>query len=136
VLSSSTISQRPLVVWTAAISGWPRSRAMIRSERFAFHTDHRDGADASGFRIRADAHRETLDRSSLGQPVDPVLHRTARDAERFCQRGDGQPRILAQQGDELSVFVVHGHPLIAVSLIVSHIMTDNLSLSSILLAIC
>jgi hypothetical protein len=57
--------------------------------------------------FRFQAHSKTVNHAVGGQPVDAILHRTARDFEEMGQGCRRHPGVFAKKRDEPSISVVH-----------------------------
>ena len=97
VLSSTTRSHRPFVVWMAETSGKAPQCLQDLLRALAFDLDHHNGADGRRLGIGPQFDRESGDGAILDEPVDPVLHRGSREPEDRRQRGNREPRIITQK---------------------------------------
>ena len=93
-------------------------RADHRIGAIAFDGDRRQRADAVRLSLGLEPQRVADDRAVRLQPRDAVLHGRARDLQLLRERDQRAPRVVAQQGDEVLVDVVHAAPLTGSDLIV------------------
>jgi ABC-type histidine transport system ATPase subunit len=96
------MSQRPLVVCSAA------QRAQHLLDIVALDGDQHQRGDAPAIVAGGQADRIAGNHAVALEPGNPVLHGAAGDPQLPRDRGGGQSRIAAEQGDELSVEVIHG----------------------------
>ena len=101
------MSQRPLVVWSAWTSGMPRSALTTAVACSPSTATMVIGADALGLGFRFQAHSKAANHAVGGQPVDAILHRTARDFEEMGQGCHRHPGVFAKKRDEPPIGVVH-----------------------------